>query len=126
MHRLPCVLLMMQERDRSLDDSLRFTRNGGKVVLVGVPGISKDVDWSAIFASELELKAAYIYNHAENYGDRTWRTFDLALDLMSKGEPDLSWMVTHKFALDDYRQALQFQMHRAENHSIRSVFSFED
>ena len=112
--------------DRSLDDSFRFTRNGGKVVLVGVPGISKDVDWSAIFASELELKAAYIYNHAENYSGRTWKTFDLALDLMSKGELDLSWMVTHKFALGDYRQALQFQTQRAKNHSIRSVFSFED
>jgi len=45
---------------------------------------------------------------------------------MSKGELDLSWMVTHKFALGDYRQALQFQTQRAKNHSIRSVFSFED
>jgi len=112
--------------DRSLDDSLRFTRNGGKVVLVGVPGISKDVDWSAIFASELELKAAYVYNHAENYSGRTWRAFDLVLDLMSKNQLDLSWMVTHKFDLHDYRQALLFQTQRAENHSIRSVFSFED
>jgi len=112
--------------DLSLDDSLRFTRNGGKVVLVGVPGIAKNVDWSAIFASELELKAAYVYNHAENYGGRTWRAFDLVLDLMSKKQLDLSWMVTHKFALDDYSQALQLQMHRAKNHSIRSVFSFED
>ena len=86
----------------------------------------RQVDWSAIFASELELKAAYVYNHAENYGGRTWRAFDLVLDLMSKNQLDLSWMVTHKFALDDYRQALYFQMHRAENHSIRSVFSFED
>jgi hypothetical protein len=45
---------------------------------------------------------------------------------MSKGELDLCWMVTHKFALHDYRQALQFQTQRVENHSIRSVFAFED
>jgi threonine dehydrogenase-like Zn-dependent dehydrogenase len=36
--------------DASLDDSLRLARNGGRVVVVGMPGIAKGVDWTAIFS----------------------------------------------------------------------------
>jgi hypothetical protein len=42
-----------------------------KVVLVGVPGIPKDVDWSAIFAQELTVAAAYTYHRAEQWRGQT-------------------------------------------------------
>jgi hypothetical protein len=41
------------------------------VVLVGVPGIPKDVDWSAIFAQELTVAAAYTYHRAEQWRGQT-------------------------------------------------------
>jgi len=108
--------------DTSLDDALRLTRAGGRVVLVGVPGISKHVDWTAIFANELDVRASFTYNHTEQFGGRTWRTFDLALDLMQRGLVDLSWMVTHRFRLEDYAQA--FSRNTARSQTIKSVFTF--
>lgn len=108
--------------DTSLDDALRLTRAGGRVVLVGVPGIAKNVDWTAIFANELDVRASYTYHHAEQYGGKKWRTFDLAIDLMQRGLVDLSWMVTHRFQLEDYAQALNRDTARSQ--TIKSVFTF--
>ena len=53
--------------DLALDDALRLTRPGGTVVLVGVPGIAKNVDWTSIFLKELRVVAAYTYHRAEQF-----------------------------------------------------------
>jgi threonine dehydrogenase-like Zn-dependent dehydrogenase len=110
----------------SLDDALRLTRAGGRVALVGVPGIAKGVDWTAIFAQELEVKAAYAYHHAEKFNGKEWTTFDLAIDLLSRGVLDLSWMVTHKFRLEEYRQAFDLTHRRAGNQALKIAFEFPD
>lgn len=109
---------------QSLDDAIRLTRNGGRMVVVGVPGIAKGVDWSAIFIQELEVKAAYIYHHAEQFGGKQWKTFDLAIDLMASGKVDLGWMVSHKFRLEEYRQAFELTLRRGGNKALKIAFDF--
>lgn len=110
----------------ALDQALKFTRSGGKVVLVGLPNIPKRVDWSPIFIHELEVQASYIYNHVEKFQDRQWKTFDLAIELIRSGVVDLGWLVTHKFHLAQYRQAFSQLHNRRQTEIIKAVFEFGD
>lgn len=110
--------------DAALDDALRLTRAGGKVVLVGVPGVPKGLDWTPIFAQELTVVAAYTYHHAEQWQGKRWRTFDLALDLMARGAVDLGWLVTHRFPLADYGRALNMLGQKGNSGIIKAVFEF--
>ncbi len=110
--------------DSAIDDGLRFTRSGGRLVLVGVPGVAKGIDWTAIFAQELTVQAANMYHHAEPYQGQTWKAFDLALHLMASGKVDLGWMVTHRYPLSAYKQALQQASQRGTQGMIKSVFDF--
>ncbi len=109
---------------RSLDDALRLTHNQGRVVLVSVPGVVKSIDWSPIFVHELEVRAAYLYHHAEQFQGRRWKTFDLAIDLLSRGVVDLSWLVTHRYPLEEYHQALLMTYRRGGNAAIKIAFEF--
>lgn len=111
--------------DDSIDDSLRLTRNRGKLVLVGVPGITKNVDWTPIFAKELEVLASYNSNHAEPYRGEKRSAFAIALELMAQGL-DLSWLVTHKFKLQDYAAAFQLLEKRGASRVIKAVFEFQE
>jgi len=111
--------------DAAIDDALRLTRAGGRVVLVGVPGLAKGIDWTTIFAQELTVRAANIYHHAEPFQGKTWRAFDLAIHLMASGKADLGWMITHKFTLDDYARALETVSNRGQSQAIKAVFTFE-
>jgi threonine dehydrogenase-like Zn-dependent dehydrogenase len=111
--------------DSALDDALRLTRPGGQVVLVGVPSIAKGVDWTSIFAKELEVVAAYTYHHAEQFQGRTLSTFDLAIELMASGKVDLSWMVTHRFTLDEYDKAFKLMGQKRNGGLIKAVFEFD-
>lgn len=111
--------------DSALDDALRLTRPGGTVVLVGVPGIAKDVDWTSIFLKELRVISAYTYHHAEQFQNRTWSTFDLAIELLASGKVDLGWMVTHRFKLDDYDKAFKLIGQKGNSGLIKAVFEFD-
>lgn len=110
--------------DASVDDALRLTRSGGTVVLVGVPGVAKGIDWTAIFAQELTVRASNIYHHAEPYQGRTWKAFDLTLDLMASRALDLGWMVTHRYKLDDFDRAMREASARGSTGVIKAVFEF--
>jgi threonine dehydrogenase-like Zn-dependent dehydrogenase len=110
---------------RSLDDANRLTRSGGKVVLVGIPGIAKGVDWTAIFAQELTVLAARQFHDAEMYQGKKWRAFDLALDLMTKGNLDLGWMVSRKYPLAEYKRALTDIAQKGSEGIIKAVFEFK-
>jgi threonine dehydrogenase-like Zn-dependent dehydrogenase len=105
---------------RSLDDALRFTRARGRTILVGMPGVPRGVDWTTIWYKELHVAGTYTYGTEEVRGERL-RTFALALRLLAGG-PDLRPLVTHRFSLRDYRQALRTAMQTGRYQSIKTVF----
>lgn len=112
--------------DETLDDSLRLTRSGGQVILVGIPAVAKGVDWTAIIASELQISASNVYNHVEELGGERKPTFDIVIDWLARGVVDLSWMVTHRFRLDQYDQAFSQISSPGRNQVIKGVFEFPD
>jgi threonine dehydrogenase-like Zn-dependent dehydrogenase len=111
-------------KDSTLDDAIRLTQAGGRVVVVGLPGMAKGIDWAPIFDNELTVTASYIYHHAERWQGQTRATFDLVLEMMEKGEVDLGWMVSHRYALKDYDRALRENSNKRRHPVIKAVFEF--
>lgn len=105
----------------SIDDSCRFTRAGGVLVLVGMPAVPSGVDWTAIWYKELSIRAAYAYG-VESVDGRQVGTFDLALELLGSAPPSLRHLVGEPYALRDYRQALRAAMNTGASGSIKTVF----
>lgn len=110
----------------SLDDSMRLTRNGGQVVFVGEPGVVKNLDWTPIFTQDLEVKAAYLYHHVEEYKGQRRKTFDIAIELLENGDVDLGWMVKHKFNLRDYKKAFSVVENKRSLSAIKVAFEFPE
>jgi len=108
----------------SLDDGLRFTRSGGKMVLVGAAATPKGVDWTPIWLNEIDVRGSYIYG-TESYRGERIRTFQLALNLMAEGKVELTSLVTHKFQLADYKRALAAVANKGRSEVVKAVFAFE-
>lgn len=107
----------------SIDDSLRFARGGGRVVLAGLASVPKKIDWTPIWMKELQIIGTYIYGHDYFKGKR-WRTFDLALELEKSGKVELSALVTHKFVLRDYARAFETISSRGKELVLKAAFEF--
>ena len=111
--------------DAAIDDALRLTRDGGRMVLAGLPGIARGVDWTALFAQELTVIAARNHTNVEPWQGRRWKAFDLAIHLMEHGGVDLAWMITHRFRLEDYKAALRAAGSRRSTRMIKGAFAFD-
>jgi threonine dehydrogenase-like Zn-dependent dehydrogenase len=111
-------------KDDSIDDALRFTRAGGKMVLVGLAAVTKKVDWTHIWFKELEVRGDF-YCSTEFYEGKRILTYQLALNFMVEGRLDLSPLLTHKFRLEDYKSAIKATANKAKSKLIKAVFFFD-
>ncbi len=104
-------------RADSLSDAVRFTREGGVVVAVGMPGDER-VDWAAIWQRELTVMGAYAYGSEPKRKGR--RTFELALE--AAPELRLERLVGPLFSLGDYRDAVAYAMSAGRLGAVKVAF----
>lgn len=108
-------------KKQSINDALRFSSNGGKVILLGLAGIMDGIDWTTVWLNELNVIGSFAYGTEEFKGNRV-RTFELAISLMRSGGVDLSPLVTHQFPLKDYRNAFSTALNKKCHTAIKVVF----
>ena len=102
-------------RADSLNDAVRVTRGGGKLVAVGMPGAEK-VDWAPIWQRELTVMGAYAYG-TEASGRST---FELALE--AAPELRLDRLTGPLFALSEYREAIEYAMRAGALNAVKVAF----
>ncbi|WP_324716888.1 alcohol dehydrogenase catalytic domain-containing protein [Carboxydochorda subterranea] len=103
----------------SIDDALRFTRAGGRVVLVGLASTPRNVDWSPIWLKELQVQGTFCYGVERLPGGRRIRTMAYALELMEQGKADLGSLVTHRFPLESWREAIQAAARKGPSGAVK-------
>ena len=104
-------------RADSLSDAVRFTRGGGTVVAVGMPGDEK-VDWAAIWQRELTVTGSYAYGSEPKRKGK--RTFELALE--AAPEVHLETLTGPLFSLGDYRDAIAYAMSAGRLGAVKVAF----
>ncbi|MFX1409819.1 MAG: zinc-binding dehydrogenase [Promethearchaeota archaeon] len=107
----------------SLETSLRFVKPKGTLMLIGQPA-KLEIDWTPIFVKEITTIASNTFG-VENIDNEKKRTMQIALDLVSSGQVNLSDFVTHKFTLENYKEALEIASQKDKYNSIKVVFEYD-
>jgi threonine dehydrogenase-like Zn-dependent dehydrogenase len=108
----------------TVDDALRLCRSQGTVVLVGMPAELNRVDGTPLWYKELRLQGAYTYG-IEEYGGERLPTFALAERLLLADLDKFTPLVGARFALRDYRAAIDTALHTGRSRVVKTVFVFE-
>lgn len=99
--------------ESSVSDALRAADSLGVVVLLGAAGVST-VDLTPVWFKELTLAGAFCHsNDPAAGGGPSAHSIDRALALMADGRFPAETLVTHRFALDDFRAAIETAGNRA-------------
>ena len=109
---------------RSVQDSLRCTRAGGAVVLVGVSFDQMHVDLSPVWVQEVKLIGSLGHGTEEWNGTRR-STYDLTCDLLLEGKLKTAGLITHHFRLEDWREAIRTARDKRTG-AIKVVFDYRD
>ena len=105
----------------TVNDSLRWARAGGTVVLVGINLHRMHLDVTPIWYQEVDLIGAVGHDIVTWAGEQI-STFELAMRWMQSGEVNCDGLLTHRFPLEAYRQAFQTAIDNDRNRSIKVVF----
>lgn len=111
---------------RTLSNALRWTRAGGTVVIVGVSLHLMRIDLTPIWYQEVNLIGT------RGNGMETWplgthgrrSTFDITADLIVARQLYPEKLITHRFALNNYRHAITAAMGKAQSRAIKVVFDY--
>ncbi len=106
---------------RSLQEGLLALRAGGAYVLVGSAGEVGKVDISSLWFRELKVSGSAMYAFG-NWQGQTVRTYQLAVDLLARGDYPVQGLVTHVFPLRDYRRAFQAAFDKRRHQSVKVAF----
>ncbi|MCX8155856.1 MAG: zinc-binding dehydrogenase [Verrucomicrobiae bacterium] len=109
----------------TMDDALRLTKPGGLVLLVGMPGIPKGIDWTSAWYKELRVQGSYAYGWEHLPEGRRVKTIQLALELLSQSAGRLKPLVSKKYPLTDYREAIAHAFHTEQPGNFKTVFDLQ-
>ncbi|MFL5690565.1 MAG: alcohol dehydrogenase catalytic domain-containing protein, partial [Ktedonobacteraceae bacterium] len=111
---------------RTTHDSLRWTRAGGTVVMIGVNLHQMHIDLTPIWYQEINLIGTM------GQGRETWpigtgeqrSTFEITTELITKAQIKPDELITHRYMLSEYREALMDAKEKIHNRVIKVVFDF--
>jgi 2-desacetyl-2-hydroxyethyl bacteriochlorophyllide A dehydrogenase len=105
-------------------DSLRWARARGTVVMIGVNLHLMKLDLSPIWYQEVNLIGSMAHGVEEwpLGSGNTRSTFAIASDLITNGLLHPEKLITHRFALNNFREALQIASDKKQSRAIKVVF----
>lgn len=109
---------------KTVHNSLRWVRAGGSVILIGVHLHQLKLDLSPIWYQEVHLMGTM------GHGTESWpsgtvqqrSTFAIAADLITSGMISPEKLITHRFALSNFREALETAADKKNSRAIKVIF----
>jgi threonine 3-dehydrogenase len=90
------VVFEMSGSPRAIGDAIRIARNGGRVILFGIPSRPVEMDIAAAIFKNLTVQAVS--------GRRIFATWYRTRWLLESGAVDLRPLITHEYSLDEWEQ----------------------
>lgn len=104
--------------DATLSDALRWARADGVVVAVGVQYKMYKIDLSPLYFQEVRLLGTWGYGMDEWQGERL-DTFELAARLVETGDLTFDQLITHRFPLSRWREAVAVAADKTRHQSVK-------
>lgn len=103
----------------SIASALAVTRPGGRVLMVGMPGVAT-IDLTPLWQREISLSGTYTYGVETLMGER-YRSFDLAFELVAAA--DLGSLVSAVYPLERHVDALEHATNAGPRGATKIVFA---
>lgn len=115
----PSLIFDTVGSERTVRDSLALCREGGRIVLVG-NAARVGADWTRVWYRQLTVAGIFAYGLAPWRGG-TKDIYEAALDMLVADAIGELGMVTHTFALEEYRAAFAAALDKGGQRSVKVV-----
>lgn len=109
---------------QSTEIAMRVLREQGSLVQLGVSSPGR-FEWTPWYFKELRLIGSNAFGD-ERFEGRRRHAFEHYFDLLRDGRIALDGMLTHRFALDRWREAFTTIVRQGETGAVKVAFDFRD
>ncbi len=111
--------------ERTVNDSLRWVRADGTVVMIGAHmQPMPHVDLTPIWYQQVNLVGAVAHGMDTFEGERR-HTYDWVYEFYRRGKYDIGGLITHRFPLDAYKEAIQLAgASKGKAKAIKVIFDY--
>jgi threonine dehydrogenase-like Zn-dependent dehydrogenase len=106
----------------TLTEAVRWARAGGSVVAVGIQYKIYRSDLSPLYYQELRLLGTWGYAVEKWHGELV-DAFELAARLAENGELKFGGLITHRFPLSEWREAVRVSVDKKKHRSVKVALS---
>ncbi len=108
----------------TIDDAFHLVRTNGKIVIVGVPYEKlKKVSWSLQVYKELDVSGSMMHGREEIHSEKM-DTIELAVKLLNENQSLFQNLVTHRFPISEYKEALKIASNKGKYNAIKVAFDY--
>jgi threonine dehydrogenase-like Zn-dependent dehydrogenase len=120
-------------QQKTLHHALRWLRAQGTLVLIGVNLHMMRIDLTPLWHQEINLLGSTSHGRetwplevlADGHGTPSYTpTFDVVTELIQQKSIQPEELITHRFALDKYQEALQAARHKKGSQSVKVLFDY--
>lgn len=111
----------------TLHHALRWTRANGTLMLIGQSPHMMHIDLTPIWHQELHLLGSFGGGSSLQWpigSQQRSSSFSIAAELIERGQLHPEQLITHHFALNDYRLALTTASEKAQSRAIKVLFDY--
>jgi threonine dehydrogenase-like Zn-dependent dehydrogenase len=105
--------------EQSLAQALRYVTPRGRIVLLGCAATLHELDLSFLWAREVTMQGFLCYGREKDGA----HTFDFTLRRLAETKAPVADMVTHRFPIARYREALSVCANRAKSGAVKVLFT---
>jgi len=107
----------------TLNDSMRWVKAGGKVVMVGAHlQPMPNVDLVTIWYHQVELVGVVAHGH-EHFNGEEKHTYDWVVEFLKRGLYKTDGFITHRFPFSDFKQAIRLTAgSKSKPRAIKVIF----
>jgi threonine dehydrogenase-like Zn-dependent dehydrogenase len=108
----------------SVEVGVRITRSRGRIVVTGVE-MPKKFEWTPLYFKEIALIGSNAFA-IEEYAGRRQHAMEWYLEFVRTGRIDVTPIITHRYRLDDYRDAFMTCYDQGKSGAVKVLFEYPD
>ena len=120
----PDVIFDTVATESTIEDALHVIRSGGKIIVIGMGySVTKKVDWAVQVYKEVDISGSFLQSIGEFEG-KLIDPYEFGLQYMSDHVDLFEGFVTHRFSLDQYKNAFKTHANKRSSHAIKVIFDY--
>ena len=104
----------------TMESAVKIAKPGGTIVVIGMFRKPVELNFGRLMRNEIDIIFSWSYS--------TWdgiTEFDIALDMLARGELDAKSLITHRFPLDRISDAFQAALNKGDSGALKVLITYE-